>query len=112
MGAPSFCTSFRRQIRDGVGNQQRTDLLSTLDPIKLSPSSDGWVCDLNGEGTFRVKDIRLVLNDMYLPVTSDATRWVKCVPIKVNNGILGFFRSGCRPYLNPYWRVCSSQLGG
>nr|GEY48829.1 RNA-directed DNA polymerase, eukaryota [Tanacetum cinerariifolium] len=50
----------------------------------LSPSSDRWVCDLNGEGMFRVKDIRLVLDDMYLPEMSDATRWVKCVPIKVN----------------------------
>lgn len=84
MGAPSFCTSFRRQIRDGAENQQWTDLISTLDPIRLSPSSDRWVCDLNGEGMFRVKDIRLVLDDMYLPTTSDATRWVKCVPIKVN----------------------------
>ena len=42
------------------------------------------MCDLNGEGMFRVKDIRLVLDDMYLPATSDATRWVKCVLIKVN----------------------------
>nr|GFC51002.1 RNA-directed DNA polymerase, eukaryota [Tanacetum cinerariifolium] len=84
MGAPSFSTSFRRQIRDGAKKQQWTDLLSTLDPIRLPPSSDRWVCDLNGEGMFRVKDIQLVLNDMYLPATSDATRWVKCVPIKVN----------------------------
>ncbi|PWA85961.1 reverse transcriptase domain, Reverse transcriptase zinc-binding domain protein [Artemisia annua] len=50
MGVPSFCTSFRRQIRDGAENQQWTDLISTLDPIRLSPSSDRWVCDLNGEG--------------------------------------------------------------
>nr|GEY33167.1 zinc finger, CCHC-type, retrotransposon Gag domain protein [Tanacetum cinerariifolium] len=84
MGAPSFCTSFHRQIRDGAENQKWTDLLSTHNPIRLSPSSDRWVCDLNGEGMFRVKDIRLVLDDMYLLATSDATRWVKCVPIKVN----------------------------
>nr|GEX76948.1 RNA-directed DNA polymerase, eukaryota [Tanacetum cinerariifolium] len=84
MGSPSFCTFFRRQIRDGAEKQQWTDLLSTLDPIRLSPSSDRWVCDLNGEGMFCVKDIRLVLDDMYLPATSDATRWVNCVPIKVN----------------------------
>nr|GFB45593.1 RNA-directed DNA polymerase, eukaryota [Tanacetum cinerariifolium] len=49
MGAPSFSTSFRRQIRDGAEKQQWTDLLSTLDPIRLPPSSDRWVCDLNGE---------------------------------------------------------------
>nr|GFC52308.1 RNA-directed DNA polymerase, eukaryota, reverse transcriptase zinc-binding domain protein [Tanacetum cinerariifolium]GFC75184.1 RNA-directed DNA polymerase, eukaryota, reverse transcriptase zinc-binding domain protein [Tanacetum cinerariifolium] len=39
-GAPSFSTSFHRQIRDGAEKQQWTDLLSTLDPIRLPPSSD------------------------------------------------------------------------
>nr|GFA43842.1 RNA-directed DNA polymerase, eukaryota [Tanacetum cinerariifolium] len=123
MGAPSFSTSFHRQIRDGAEKQQWIDLLSILDPIRLPSSSDSWVCDLNGEGMFRVKDILLVLDDMYLPATSDATRWVKCVPIKVNVFTwrarrdrlptrLNLTKRGYRPHLNPYWRVCSSQLGG
>nr|GEZ76372.1 RNA-directed DNA polymerase, eukaryota, reverse transcriptase zinc-binding domain protein [Tanacetum cinerariifolium] len=55
MGAPSFCTSFHRQIRDGAENQQWTDLLSTLVPIRLSPSSDRWVCDLNGQGCLVIR---------------------------------------------------------
>nr|GEZ14954.1 RNA-directed DNA polymerase, eukaryota [Tanacetum cinerariifolium] len=64
-------------------------------------------------GMFRVKDIRLVLDDMYLPEMSDATRWVKCVPIKVNMFTwrarrdqlptrINLTKRGCRPHLNPY----------
>ncbi|GKB21476.1 hypothetical protein Tco_0855399 [Tanacetum coccineum] len=60
------------RIRNSIWGRESTKSvpLSILDPIRLSPSSDRWVCDLNGEGMFRVKDIRLVLDDMYLPATS------------------------------------------
>ncbi|GJQ91492.1 RNA-directed DNA polymerase, eukaryota [Tanacetum coccineum] len=34
-----------------------------------------WVCDLNGEGEFRVKDIRSSLDDLLLPSMDIATRW-------------------------------------
>nr|GEY76600.1 RNA-directed DNA polymerase, eukaryota [Tanacetum cinerariifolium] len=43
-----------------------------------------WSCDLNGEGMFRVKDIRSVLDDLFLPSSNEATRWAKYVSIKVN----------------------------
>ena len=33
---------------------------------------------------FCVKDIRSVLDDLFLPSSNEATRWVKYVPIKVN----------------------------
>ncbi|GJV49434.1 RNA-directed DNA polymerase, eukaryota [Tanacetum coccineum] len=84
MEASSLCASFRRPIRDGVERQQWMDILHVIDSVTLSSSSDRWSCDLNGEGTFRVKDIRLVLDDIYLPALSVETRWVRYVPIKVN----------------------------
>ncbi|GJY52428.1 zinc finger, CCHC-type containing protein [Tanacetum coccineum] len=40
--------------------------------------------DLNGEGVFRVKDARMLLDESFLPKDSTATRWVKSIPIKIN----------------------------
>nr|GEV78219.1 RNA-directed DNA polymerase, eukaryota [Tanacetum cinerariifolium] len=53
-GASSFDASFRRQIRDGI------------------------------ERVFRVKEIRSILDDLLLTSLSQATRWVKFIPIKIN----------------------------
>nr|GEV46971.1 RNA-directed DNA polymerase, eukaryota [Tanacetum cinerariifolium] len=83
-GDPSFDHSFRRQVREGAESQQWADLLSVLGTFSLSPSIDRWVCDLNGDGSFRVKDFRSVLDDLILPSSNMATRWVKYVPVKVN----------------------------
>ncbi|GKC67027.1 RNA-directed DNA polymerase, eukaryota [Tanacetum coccineum] len=83
-GASSLNVSFRRQVRDGVESHQWSELNSLLGSFIFSPSSDRWSCDLNGEGMFRVKDIRSVLDDLFLPSSNEATRWVKYVPIKVN----------------------------
>ncbi|GKB84638.1 RNA-directed DNA polymerase, eukaryota, partial [Tanacetum coccineum] len=51
----------------------------------------GWlrgVCSLmlmiNGDGCFRVKDVRRLLDDMLLPKSDVPSRWVKQIPIKVN----------------------------
>ncbi|GJY70046.1 RNA-directed DNA polymerase, eukaryota [Tanacetum coccineum] len=82
--APSFGHSFRRQARDGVEREQWLDLLSMLDTVTLSSSIVRWVYDLNGEGEFRVKDIRSSLDDLLLPSMDIATRWVKFIPIKIN----------------------------
>nr|GEY97090.1 RNA-directed DNA polymerase, eukaryota [Tanacetum cinerariifolium] len=43
-----------------------------------------WVWDLSDNGDFRVKDVRRLLDDFFLPKSDVATQWVKCVPIKVN----------------------------
>ncbi|GJV24958.1 hypothetical protein Tco_1377653 [Tanacetum coccineum] len=40
------------------------------------------VWDLNGEGVFRVKDVRILLNECFLLKAPTATRWVKYVPVK------------------------------
>nr|GEX71249.1 RNA-directed DNA polymerase, eukaryota [Tanacetum cinerariifolium] len=71
-------------VRDGAESHQWTELMSMLGTISLSSSPDRWVCDLNGDGVFRVKDIRSTLDDIFLPSSGVATRWVKYVPIKVN----------------------------
>nr|GEZ66361.1 RNA-directed DNA polymerase, eukaryota, reverse transcriptase zinc-binding domain protein [Tanacetum cinerariifolium] len=55
-----------------------------LGTITLSSSPDRYFCYLNGDGTYRVKDIRSELDDLFLPSSAVATRWVNLVPIKVN----------------------------
>ncbi|GKA83938.1 RNA-directed DNA polymerase, eukaryota [Tanacetum coccineum] len=43
-----------------------------------------WVWDLNGDGVFRVKDVRNLLDETFLPKADTPMRWIKCIPIKVN----------------------------
>nr|GEX76546.1 RNA-directed DNA polymerase, eukaryota [Tanacetum cinerariifolium] len=83
-GAPLLDASFRRPVWDGVERSQWEDLVSLVGGIFLSVSADRWVCDLTGDGEFRVRDIRTTLDNIFLPSSVVATRWVKHVPIKVN----------------------------
>ncbi|GJU34330.1 hypothetical protein Tco_1182684 [Tanacetum coccineum] len=76
LGLPSVDASFCRQIRGGIESQQWNDLISVLDCIILSPAADRWICDLNGDGMFRVKDIRSSIDSIIL--LSDAINSVLC----------------------------------
>nr|GFA82225.1 RNA-directed DNA polymerase, eukaryota, reverse transcriptase zinc-binding domain protein [Tanacetum cinerariifolium] len=81
----SHYASFRRSIRDRVERQHWDDLNSVLGYFTLSASKDRWICDLNGDGVFRVKEVRTILEDIFLPsAAADATRWVKYISIKIN----------------------------
>ncbi|GJU80012.1 RNA-directed DNA polymerase, eukaryota [Tanacetum coccineum] len=84
MGSSSVADSFRRQIRDGSERQQWSDLSVLLQPVILSSSIDRWFCDLNGDGVFRVRDVRISIDDLLLPSSGRPTRWVKFIPIKTN----------------------------
>nr|GFA89051.1 RNA-directed DNA polymerase, eukaryota [Tanacetum cinerariifolium] len=52
--------------------------------VTLSTSKDRWICDLNGNGVFCVKEVCTILDNIFLPSTADATRWVKYIPIKIS----------------------------
>nr|GEV07330.1 RNA-directed DNA polymerase, eukaryota [Tanacetum cinerariifolium] len=39
---------------------------------------------MNGDGVFRAKEVRTILDDIFLPSAADAMRWVKYIPIKIN----------------------------
>nr|GEX26605.1 probable protein arginine N-methyltransferase 1 [Tanacetum cinerariifolium] len=86
--APRLPTEYaiysRRHVRDDVEKNQWSALLHMLGTITLSSSPDRYFCDLNGDGAYRVKDIRFELYDLFLPSSVVATRWVNFVPIKVN----------------------------
>nr|GEU79839.1 RNA-directed DNA polymerase, eukaryota, reverse transcriptase zinc-binding domain protein [Tanacetum cinerariifolium] len=84
LGSSSIDVSFRRSFHDGVERQQWTDLNSLSGSVTLSSSKDRWICDLNGDDEFRVKEVRIILDDILLPSDTDATRWVKYILIKIN----------------------------
>nr|GFA83967.1 RNA-directed DNA polymerase, eukaryota [Tanacetum cinerariifolium] len=48
--------SFRRPVRTGVEGQQLGDITSLLSSVSLSLACDRWVCDISGDGEFRVKE--------------------------------------------------------
>ncbi|GJZ50150.1 RNA-directed DNA polymerase, eukaryota [Tanacetum coccineum] len=65
-------------------NSGSEDLISVLDCNHFVSSADRWICDLNGDGMFRVKDIRSSIDSIILLSDAISTRWVKFVPIKIN----------------------------
>nr|GEV62284.1 RNA-directed DNA polymerase, eukaryota [Tanacetum cinerariifolium] len=70
----SMVYSFLRDVRGGAETQQCNHVSSLLDPVILSISEDRWVCDLRGDGDFRVKDVRNLLDEFFLPKTNVPTR--------------------------------------
>ncbi|GJR86161.1 RNA-directed DNA polymerase, eukaryota [Tanacetum coccineum] len=76
--------TLRRNVRGGAEDQQLDHLLDLLGSVVLSNSTDCWRWDMNGSGEFRVKDVRNLLDDFFLPKDDSATRWIKSVPIKIN----------------------------
>nr|GEZ71728.1 RNA-directed DNA polymerase, eukaryota [Tanacetum cinerariifolium] len=70
----------------GLGSeyQHLTDLNLLMESVSLSHSCDRWICDLSGDGEFRVKEVRNFLDNLFLPSYADATRWVNYIPIKIN----------------------------
>ncbi|GKC80823.1 RNA-directed DNA polymerase, eukaryota [Tanacetum coccineum] len=80
----SVTSSLHRSVRGGVEYSQLAFLQTYIEGTLLSNMEDRWVWDLNGEGVFRVKDVRILLDECFLPKAPTATRWVKYVPIKIN----------------------------
>ncbi|GKC51007.1 hypothetical protein Tco_1073752 [Tanacetum coccineum] len=80
----SVDTSFRRPVRGGSESAQPESLSELIEGVILSNSRDRWFWDMNGSGTYRVKDVRNMLDDFFLPKDEVATRWLPHLPIKLN----------------------------
>ncbi|GJW08037.1 hypothetical protein Tco_1570460 [Tanacetum coccineum] len=76
MSAP-FVSSLRRDVRGGEESAQLSRISDLLDTVVLSNMGDRRFWDLNGDGCFRVKDVRRLLDDMLLPKSDVPSRWVK-----------------------------------
>nr|GEW58810.1 RNA-directed DNA polymerase, eukaryota [Tanacetum cinerariifolium] len=71
-------------VRDGAEHEQWSELCKILEPVILSSSKDRWTCDLNGDEEFHAKEVRSLLDNIFLPSANVPTRWVKFIPIKIN----------------------------
>nr|GEW81202.1 RNA-directed DNA polymerase, eukaryota, reverse transcriptase zinc-binding domain protein [Tanacetum cinerariifolium] len=78
----SISFSFCRPVRGGIESQQHEHLLVLLDPVILSNMEDICFWDLNGDGVFHVKDVRILLDEAFLPKMEVLTRWIKSILIK------------------------------
>nr|GEW29187.1 hypothetical protein [Tanacetum cinerariifolium] len=64
----SVDTSFRRPVRGGSESAQLESLSELIEGVILSNSHDRWFWDMNGSGSYRVKDVRNMLDDFFLPM--------------------------------------------
>ncbi|GJR22771.1 RNA-directed DNA polymerase, eukaryota [Tanacetum coccineum] len=69
--------SFRRSVRGGIELVQFNELRAILESVSLSHSLDRWICNASSDGSFRVKDIRNLIDDLILPSGSGPTKWMK-----------------------------------
>nr|GEY13944.1 RNA-directed DNA polymerase, eukaryota [Tanacetum cinerariifolium] len=64
----------KENLKGGIEEQQLEHLVDLLDSVILSNLNDKWVSDLNGDGVFRVKDVRNLLDEFFLPRADVPTR--------------------------------------
>ncbi|GJX36532.1 RNA-directed DNA polymerase, eukaryota, reverse transcriptase zinc-binding domain protein [Tanacetum coccineum] len=73
----------RRLPRSGIELVQFTDMVNSISQVKLSDSPDCWEWDLSSSG-FSVASARRIIDENLLLGNASITRWVQCIPIKVN----------------------------
>ncbi|GKC42807.1 hypothetical protein Tco_1060529 [Tanacetum coccineum] len=81
---PNWLTVLRRCPRGGVESSQFEALQSVLKDVVLSNQHDSWKWSLDVLAGFSVASVRHLVDSRLLVVDQIATRWNRCVPIKVN----------------------------
>nr|GEV27413.1 RNA-directed DNA polymerase, eukaryota [Tanacetum cinerariifolium] len=74
----------RRNPHSGAELIQFEALQAVIRDVVLSDKCDSWIWSLDVLGGFSVVTTRHFMDDQTLEISLDATRWNKCVPIKVN----------------------------
>ncbi|GKA19008.1 hypothetical protein Tco_0698923 [Tanacetum coccineum] len=78
-----WSNALRRLPRGGAESSQFTDLMVVIRDVVLSDSRDGWKWALDSKGLF-VASARKHTEEYRLHGGLTSTRWIRCVPIKVN----------------------------
>ncbi|GKB05354.1 putative RNA-directed DNA polymerase, eukaryota, reverse transcriptase zinc-binding domain protein [Tanacetum coccineum] len=74
----------RRCPRGGAELSQLEALQDILKDVVLSDQHDTWIWSLDGADGFSVASVRQLVDSHILVVDLFATRWNRCVPIKIN----------------------------
>nr|GEV26566.1 RNA-directed DNA polymerase, eukaryota [Tanacetum cinerariifolium] len=77
-------SSLRRNTRGGVEQAQFNTMTELMATVNLVTQADRYVWTLNGFGEYSMASMRKILDDFRAPTTCSPTRWVQCVPIKIN----------------------------
>nr|GEZ94542.1 RNA-directed DNA polymerase, eukaryota [Tanacetum cinerariifolium] len=80
----SLDNSFHRKTRGGVELVQYNALWDLVHAVTLVPLFDRWVWSLESLREFSVASVRKVIDEKRISNMTTMTRWIKCVPIKVN----------------------------
>ncbi|GKE01280.1 RNA-directed DNA polymerase, eukaryota, reverse transcriptase zinc-binding domain protein [Tanacetum coccineum] len=81
----SLESSFCCKPRGGVEQEQYDALSGQVHDVTFVPMSDRWIWSLESSGDFSVASVRKVIDNKLLPDVGTKTRWIKSVPIKVND---------------------------
>nr|GEU76445.1 RNA-directed DNA polymerase, eukaryota, reverse transcriptase zinc-binding domain protein [Tanacetum cinerariifolium] len=73
----------RRPPRGGAESNQLDELIQVTRDVVLSYSTDGWNWELDTTG-YSVASARIHIDEHTLNDTFTSTRWLRCIPIKVN----------------------------
>ncbi|GKC38445.1 RNA-directed DNA polymerase, eukaryota [Tanacetum coccineum] len=79
-----FALENHKEISGGAEQNQFDSLLELVSSVNLVPLADRWVWKLEGTGVFSVASARRLFDELRLPNLGMETRWIKCVPIKIN----------------------------
>ncbi|PWA71854.1 RNA-directed DNA polymerase, eukaryota, Reverse transcriptase zinc-binding domain protein [Artemisia annua] len=81
---PNWQAVLRRCLRGGVEFSQFEALQAILKDVVLSNQRDSWKWSLDVSTGFSVASVRHLVDSRFLVVDQIATRWNRCVPIKIN----------------------------
>ncbi|GKB85744.1 RNA-directed DNA polymerase, eukaryota, reverse transcriptase zinc-binding domain protein, partial [Tanacetum coccineum] len=81
---PNWASVLRRCPRGGVESHQFEALQAILKDVELSDHHDSWKWSLHASAGYSVASVRQLVDSRILVVDQNASRWNRCVPIKVN----------------------------
>ncbi|GJS65335.1 hypothetical protein Tco_0679899 [Tanacetum coccineum] len=74
----------RRYPRGGAESSQFDSLQAAIENVSLSDQCDSWQWSLDVSVGYSVASLRALVDAHTLDVDTLATRWNRCIPIKVN----------------------------
>nr|GEW62618.1 RNA-directed DNA polymerase, eukaryota [Tanacetum cinerariifolium] len=80
----SLVSSFRRDPRVGIEQEQLGNLKSLVQGVIMVPMEDRWKWEPKSSGDFSVASARTLIDAKTLPEVDSKTRWIRYVHIKVN----------------------------
>ncbi|GJV05622.1 zinc finger, CCHC-type containing protein, partial [Tanacetum coccineum] len=73
----------RRQPRRGIEMAQLSELQAKIEHVTLSDHGDSWLWTLDSFG-FSISSVQYLVDSETLDTATNATRWIRHIPIKVN----------------------------